>query len=305
MNNSFHIDDLDPIGKDAREILKGGPGSGRHAEMAAAFRAIAEQHNKRGGRNAAENRRRYLAASTLADRIERDPSKSIEQHINDHIDAAYDSLRRNQEFLATLNSIPAALQEVGDGRYEAKQSVEDAKARIASLQAVLGMMPVQKGGPGSGRHPEGDERRGKPYRGGQFTGYPSPPKPYIGGQYTGRMGIDYINRKHFADSIGAKIVGQIKGVDGRTFHVQVVPTGGKYGRDKGLTNTGEPMVEFYDATYAGRPGFDREGQFVSRYNLSTLQGHTGGIDLQGDVPVWKIPASEMARIQNQLNEWKA
>jgi hypothetical protein len=31
MNDSFHIDSLDPIGKSASNILKGGPGSGRHA----------------------------------------------------------------------------------------------------------------------------------------------------------------------------------------------------------------------------------------------------------------------------------
>jgi hypothetical protein len=34
MTNPFHIDELDPIGKSASCILKGGPGSGRHPEGA-------------------------------------------------------------------------------------------------------------------------------------------------------------------------------------------------------------------------------------------------------------------------------
>jgi len=80
--------------------------------------------------------------------------------------------------------------------------------------------------------------------------------------------------------------------------VRVVFRGDKYGLRRCQTH-GEkyPMAEFYDSKYAGKKGFDREGQFVSRYYASTLMGDVKkiaerGLDLQGDVPAWKVNAPD-------------
>lgn len=75
----------------------------------------------------------------------------------------------------------------------------------------------------------------------------------------------------------------------------------RYGLDDCLTHDGGPMVEFYDATYAG-PDFGPRGQFVSRYYLSTLMDRRGmpglyaeyGLCLQGDVPEWVVSARNVA-----------
>ncbi len=70
-------------------------------------------------------------------------------------------------------------------------------------------------------------------------------------------------------------------------NVRVVHPGDAYGLDDVLTNDGdEAMVEFYDARYP----HTEHGQFVSRYNLSTLNGHAPGtgIDLDGGIPDWSV-----------------
>jgi hypothetical protein len=69
-------------------------------------------------------------------------------------------------------------------------------------------------------------------------------------------------------------------------NVRVVHPGDSYGLDDVLTNDGEALVEFYDARYP----HTEHGQFVSRYRLSTLNGHAPGtgIDLDGGVPDWSV-----------------
>jgi len=69
-------------------------------------------------------------------------------------------------------------------------------------------------------------------------------------------------------------------------NVRVVHPGDAYGLDDVLINDGEAMVEFYDARYP----HTEHGQFVSRYRLSTLNGHAPGtgIDLDGGVPDWSV-----------------
>jgi hypothetical protein len=154
----------------AERFQKGGLGSGRrggnqysHGQVSQALREIAAAHDKRGGKNAAENRRRYLLAEKLAVRVEKDPSKSVEEHINAQRGELEQDLQSNKDYLAQLNRIPAALQEVGDGRYEAKQDVAESQAKLASHDAVVGLLSqrlgsvvkaseIQKGGLGSGRH---------------------------------------------------------------------------------------------------------------------------------------------------------
>lgn len=89
--------------------------------------------------------------------------------------------------------------------------------------------------------------------------------------------------------------------NGRKFRVQIVRKGEKYGLNKCLTHDGEmPLVEFYDLTYPEK--FGAEGQFVSRYRLDTLKEHDRhcGLDLQGNVPEWKIDGYAMDEVMAWL-----
>jgi hypothetical protein len=84
---------------------------------------------------------------------------------------------------------------------------------------------------------------------------------------------------------------------GDEYAVRVVYQGDKYGLDFKLTHDKpEPLVEFYDTEYR----HTKYGQFVSRYYLSTLLKDAGwqnrGLDLQGDIPKWKIDAETMQKI---------
>jgi len=78
--------------------------------------------------------------------------------------------------------------------------------------------------------------------------------------------------------------------DNRPFYVRLLKNGENYGLDDCLTHDGPDIIEFYDATSAGktRP----RGQFVSRYFVTTLDHYnsTHGLDLQGNVDEWKISA---------------
>ena len=111
--------------------------------------------------------------------------------------------------------------------------------------------------------------------------------------------------------------------NGRAWLVRLVPMGGRYGRHNCLINgdnpnpvfaSKEPLVEFYDFTnphfeydFEGSPEEARSagalplGQFVSRYNLSTLlERHPAGLCLQGDVPVWSISMGGMGMVIDWL-----
>ena len=91
------------------------------------------------------------------------------------------------------------------------------------------------------------------------------------------------------------------------YNLHLVRPGQRYGRRNALLNERtEPLLEFYDAEYAGDPRFDDLGpgglgQFVSRYLVSTLrQGQTrtseSGLNLQGDVPEWQLSGAQMREI---------
>lgn len=89
---------------------------------------------------------------------------------------------------------------------------------------------------------------------------------------------------------------------GRRFGVRIVHEGERYGRDDCLVHDErEPLVEFYDMTYADQPGFGPRGQFVSRYYRCTLMDHHfGGIDLYGGVDAWKVDAFAMDQVRRLL-----
>ena len=82
------------------------------------------------------------------------------------------------------------------------------------------------------------------------------------------------------------------------FNTKIIPTGGAYGRDNCLTNHDEPMIEFYDPRYQHTP----HGQFISRYNVSTIMDHTGGLWLYGGVDEWTVSQDDMREIRVWLHK---
>lgn len=106
----------------------------------------------------------------------------------------------------------------------------------------------------------------------------------------------------------------------RPWTVRLVRPGDHYGAGHRLvhgnskTSLGqEPLLEFYDSKHAGEPQFmevDPEngiyGQFVSRYYINTLTKgrirlENTGLDLQGDVPAWKMSAEGMQLVFQWLD----
>jgi hypothetical protein len=86
----------------------------------------------------------------------------------------------------------------------------------------------------------------------------------------------------------------VKNANGREFFVRTVMKGDPYGLDDCQTHgRDEPMIEFYDWKYANQKTFGPRGQFVSRYSLSTLRNHGGGINLDGGVPEWSVDGGAM------------
>lgn len=107
---------------------------------------------------------------------------------------------------------------------------------------------------------------------------------------------------------------------GRLWTVRLVRPGDRYGSRLQLvhgnerTSLGsEPLIEFFDGRYANDPRFvkiDPEnapfGQFVSRYYVDTLlksrrTRETHGLDLQSDVPAWKVSSDGMRDVYHWLD----
>jgi|TARA_R110000796_G_scaffold40635_2_gene100615 hypothetical protein len=84
--------------------------------------------------------------------------------------------------------------------------------------------------------------------------------------------------------------------------IKIIAKNDAYGRDDCLTHDDdELMVEFYDGRYI--ENFDPEGQFVSRYNLSTIANETDrGINLHGGVDSWSVNASAMKSVRTWLRD---
>ena len=78
---------------------------------------------------------------------------------------------------------------------------------------------------------------------------------------------------------------------GTPFNVRLVKKGEKYGLKDCLTHDkADPLIEFYDATTLINWDYNR-GQFVARYNLSTLIDSIDkgcGLCLYGGEPSWYI-----------------
>ncbi|EGQ64012.1 hypothetical protein GGI1_22916, partial [Acidithiobacillus sp. GGI-221] len=88
--------------------------------------------------------------------------------------------------------------------------------------------------------------------------------------------------------------------DRLTWAVRVLKKGESYGRNNCLIyEKDEPLVEFYDTRYP----FTNLGQFVSRYNLTTLVGthpYGHGLCLYGGEPDWTISDECFGKIQDWL-----
>jgi hypothetical protein len=167
MTNSFHIDDLDPIGKSASNILKGGPGSGRHpgglsvgdknsrdhyqtvimrasnlAHDADSHKDVAQLH-----RNATIN---LLQQATKASQTgDAAKLKAVSEAINQHLLAANAHEEAAEHFAAGKSS--------SDWKHTLAQRASDyadlATRRIDEDDDTVGKSSVVKGGEGSGRHP--------------------------------------------------------------------------------------------------------------------------------------------------------
>lgn len=86
---------------------------------------------------------------------------------------------------------------------------------------------------------------------------------------------------------------------GIKFNVRIVQEGDNYGLNNCLTHEQkEPLVEFYDSRYP----HTEFGQFVSRYNMSTLLQRNAnvGLDLDGGIADWKIDAKGMEDVTQWL-----
>jgi|TARA_B110001454_G_scaffold12048_1_gene11092 hypothetical protein len=101
---------------------------------------------------------------------------------------------------------------------------------------------------------------------------------------------------------------------GQPWTIRIIDKGDKYGLDDCLTHENEePTVEFYDADNEhtiDKPSGIMLGQFVSRYYISTIaDGGSGGLDLMGYEPKWKMNALVMDSVRSYLmafaaaNEW--
>lgn len=82
------------------------------------------------------------------------------------------------------------------------------------------------------------------------------------------------------------------------WNVRLVFTGDKYGLDDCLTNVAdEPLIEFYDAEQRADK-FGPRGQFVTRYNASTILSMDAarGLCLYVGVPAWTVQPNQLVAI---------
>ena len=93
--------------------------------------------------------------------------------------------------------------------------------------------------------------------------------------------------------------------------VKLLLEGDKYGLDDCLTHDEEdPLVEFYDRQHADADA--PEGQFVSRYNLSTLlksdryddvkERWARGLNLHGGVEAWTVSGTLYSAVMERIVE---
>ena len=102
----------------------------------------------------------------------------------------------------------------------------------------------------------------------------------------------------------------IKNDEGNEFLIKIISENENYGLNDSLTHDNvDPLVEFYDYEYSiarGNNKFGEDGQFVSRYYLSTLlanrENEDKGICLDGGIPKWNIDSDSMSLVVDWLEE---
>lgn len=278
----------------AMPVAKGGEGSGRypkgqHAEVATRLRQIAEKAKANDWNSPRTTSRlntdalgrtyrpQYgstakglvrianyhigTLATKLADAIEGDTSKPISQHIAEIRDQAKE-MRQN------------ALQNSMYDNFDIASDLKD-KAEILGKLAGLVEKEFPTAPPTAVEPPSVDL--------GGYFGLSAVSK---GGQGSGRY------PKGSGLTTTPKVIGEVRGVDGRTFRVtaHVEPQTSRLG-------AGRPIISFYD--YSQDPArFSENGQFVSNYYATTLaqKDPNTGLNLQGGVGVWQIPASELQEV---------
>lgn len=91
---------------------------------------------------------------------------------------------------------------------------------------------------------------------------------------------------------------------GIPFNVKVVQKGETYGRQGCLIHdSDDALVEFYDARYEGKYEDWEDGQFVSRYFVSTLLEHDGGLWLDGGSDTWMVSGNNMEDVRNFIKNF--
>ena len=85
-------------------------------------------------------------------------------------------------------------------------------------------------------------------------------------------------------------------LNGVPFTYKLIKVGDKYGRTNSLINDKEDMIEFYDYRYKHTD----QGQFVSRYCMSTmgehLDGDHAGLNLDAGIDDWTIDHNTLFNI---------
>lgn len=91
----------------------------------------------------------------------------------------------------------------------------------------------------------------------------------------------------------------------RTFAVRLLPAGARLGTGPVSNDSPDPVVEFWDTTYARDTNdgtYGVLGQFVSRYRLSTLLAVRGGLCLEGSASVaWSLDNATLTAVQDWLS----
>lgn len=107
----------------------------------------------------------------------------------------------------------------------------------------------------------------------------------------------FLNTNQTTTSMSIKVV--YDATSGQTWVVRLVHRGEHYGlNDQLVHDEREPLVEFFDPR---QPHTDL-GQFVSRYFVGTLLEGSGGLDLMGHEPTWKISSSAMLMVRDWLRK---
>lgn len=108
-------------------------------------------------------------------------------------------------------------------------------------------------------------------------------------RYTAPVGITVQNQGTFEP------INRHRGAAGRKFYVEL-----SWDNDHDRPGRIQPLVAFHDLTHI-TPEWPN-GQLVARYEAADLARHTGGLDLYGAEPAWKVDAPAMQQVSQWLRD---